>query len=119
MQVFGRVVGKVMPTVVVVDEPVRADHFGGFREVEGYRFEMAAEVVNLERTVTITGVVMAAALARSMLAKIIQLSEGCRRDARRASWKSGELGSCPNDARSCPAQLQSKSVDVGQHRPNC
>ena len=35
--------------------PEGAEHWGGFRSVEARRFELAAEVVNLERSVVITG----------------------------------------------------------------
>lgn len=31
------------------------EHWGGYREIEQRRFELAAEVVNLERSVLITG----------------------------------------------------------------
>eukprot|EP00931_Biecheleriopsis_adriatica_P093048 TRINITY_DN667_c0_g1_i1.p1 TRINITY_DN667_c0_g1~~TRINITY_DN667_c0_g1_i1.p1 ORF type:complete len:1526 (+),score=218.47 TRINITY_DN667_c0_g1_i1:80-4579(+) len=40
---------------VTLDTPLKHEHWGGFREIEGHRFEMAAEVVNLERSVVITG----------------------------------------------------------------
>eukprot|EP00928_Gymnodinium_smaydae_P064950 TRINITY_DN4816_c0_g1_i1.p1 TRINITY_DN4816_c0_g1~~TRINITY_DN4816_c0_g1_i1.p1 ORF type:complete len:1034 (-),score=94.12 TRINITY_DN4816_c0_g1_i1:368-3340(-) len=43
------------PIVLRVREPVKHDFWGGFRTLKGHRFEMAAEVVNLERTVLITG----------------------------------------------------------------
>jgi len=40
---------------LTVDEPVKHQHWGGFKEIGGKRFELAAEVVNLERSVLITG----------------------------------------------------------------
>ena len=36
-------------------EPVQQQHWGGHKEIEGKQFELAAEVVNLERSVLITG----------------------------------------------------------------
>jgi len=54
-QFWGRATNTKLPTVIVLDTPVLADHLGGLRELEGRRFEMAAEVVNLERTVLVTG----------------------------------------------------------------
>ena len=36
-------------------EPVEDEHWGGHKEIAGRSFELAAEVVNLERTVLITG----------------------------------------------------------------
>eukprot|EP00443_Scrippsiella_acuminata_P042009 CAMPEP_0115286310 /NCGR_PEP_ID=MMETSP0270-20121206/61878_1 /TAXON_ID=71861 /ORGANISM="Scrippsiella trochoidea, Strain CCMP3099" /LENGTH=1525 /DNA_ID=CAMNT_0002703355 /DNA_START=436 /DNA_END=5010 /DNA_ORIENTATION=+ len=55
VEIYGRKVGGVMPTVVVLDTPVMSNHMGGFTEVEGHMFEAAAEVVNLERSILITG----------------------------------------------------------------
>lgn len=40
---------------VTIEPPLRHEHWGGFREIEGHRFEMAAEIVNMERSVVITG----------------------------------------------------------------
>ena len=40
---------------VTIDRPLETDHWGGFRNVEGYALEMAAEVINLQRSVLITG----------------------------------------------------------------
>jgi len=40
---------------VTIAEPLRAEHWGGRRLVAGRYFEMAAEVVNMERSVLITG----------------------------------------------------------------
>jgi len=40
---------------VRIDPPLSASHWGGWREIEGLRFEMAAEVVNMERNVIVTG----------------------------------------------------------------
>mmetsp|Transcript_117680 Transcript_117680/g.377616 ORF Transcript_117680/g.377616 Transcript_117680/m.377616 type:complete len:988 (+) Transcript_117680:2-2965(+) len=54
-QFWGRATNTKLPTVIVLDTPVLADHLGGLRELEGRTFEMAAEVVNLERTVLVTG----------------------------------------------------------------
>eukprot|EP00931_Biecheleriopsis_adriatica_P067560 TRINITY_DN4167_c0_g1_i1.p1 TRINITY_DN4167_c0_g1~~TRINITY_DN4167_c0_g1_i1.p1 ORF type:complete len:1079 (-),score=142.05 TRINITY_DN4167_c0_g1_i1:102-3338(-) len=46
---------KVGQNWIELGEPVQFEHWGGHREVGGRRFEMAAEVVNLERSVVITG----------------------------------------------------------------
>ncbi|CAE8605090.1 unnamed protein product [Polarella glacialis] len=43
------------PNKVTLIEPLSHEHWGGFREIEGRQFELAAEVVNLERSVVITG----------------------------------------------------------------
>eukprot|EP00928_Gymnodinium_smaydae_P064952 TRINITY_DN4816_c0_g2_i1.p1 TRINITY_DN4816_c0_g2~~TRINITY_DN4816_c0_g2_i1.p1 ORF type:complete len:1122 (-),score=90.09 TRINITY_DN4816_c0_g2_i1:315-3596(-) len=55
VEVYGREDHVQPPTVLRIREPVEHDFWGGFRELKGYRFEMAAEVVNLERSVLITG----------------------------------------------------------------
>lgn len=55
VQVYGRKCGETMPTVIVLDTGVEADHMGGNKSLSGHQFEMAAEVVNLERNVLITG----------------------------------------------------------------
>lgn len=40
--------------VITIDPALQADHWGGFRDLAGgYRLEMAAEVVNLERNIII------------------------------------------------------------------
>ena len=42
--------------VITIDPALQADHWGGFRDLAGgYRLEMAAEVVNLERNIIIRG----------------------------------------------------------------
>jgi len=46
---------EVHKKMVKIDKPLKSEHWGGFREIEGYKFWMAAEVVNLERSVVITG----------------------------------------------------------------
>eukprot|EP00440_Ansanella_granifera_P037063 gb/GFBE01040220.1/.p1 GENE.gb/GFBE01040220.1/~~gb/GFBE01040220.1/.p1 ORF type:complete len:1500 (+),score=225.46 gb/GFBE01040220.1/:1-4500(+) len=46
---------SIRAKTVTLDTPLKYEHWGGFREIEGQRFEMAAEVVNLERSVVITG----------------------------------------------------------------
>merc|ERR1712232_1008886 len=55
VQAFGYEIGQQLPTVLYLEEPLRADFSGGFKEFAGHQFELAAEVVNLERTVLITG----------------------------------------------------------------
>jgi len=40
---------------ITIEPALQADHWGGQRAIEGAGFEMAAEVVNLERSVVITG----------------------------------------------------------------
>ena len=40
---------------VTLQEQVMHEHWGGYKSIEGRRFELAAEVVNLERSVVITG----------------------------------------------------------------
>lgn len=55
VEVFGRPESQPAPTVLHLKEPVTQEHWGGFKEIQGHRFEMAAEVVNLERSVLITG----------------------------------------------------------------
>jgi len=46
---------KVEPSVLVLERGIPHEYWGGFRTVEGRQFEMAAEIVNLERSVLITG----------------------------------------------------------------
>ena len=55
IKAFGREVNVTPPVVIHLDRPLEQDHWGGHREVEGYALEMAAEVVNLNRSVVITG----------------------------------------------------------------
>eukprot|EP00927_Polykrikos_kofoidii_P025548 TRINITY_DN2292_c0_g1_i5.p1 TRINITY_DN2292_c0_g1~~TRINITY_DN2292_c0_g1_i5.p1 ORF type:complete len:1175 (-),score=137.28 TRINITY_DN2292_c0_g1_i5:107-3631(-) len=55
VEVFGREHGMPMPTGLHLREPLEHDFWGGFREIGGKLFEMASEVVNLERSVLITG----------------------------------------------------------------
>mmetsp|Transcript_35303 Transcript_35303/g.94015 ORF Transcript_35303/g.94015 Transcript_35303/m.94015 type:complete len:1048 (-) Transcript_35303:226-3369(-) len=52
---FGRELSAPVPTVVRVREPLSATHWGGVRTFGGRTLEMAAEVINLERSVLITG----------------------------------------------------------------
>ena len=40
---------------VTIDEPLIDTHWGGFRDVVGYKLEMAAEVINLQRSIVIWG----------------------------------------------------------------
>eukprot|EP00930_Biecheleria_cincta_P056436 TRINITY_DN42567_c0_g1_i1.p1 TRINITY_DN42567_c0_g1~~TRINITY_DN42567_c0_g1_i1.p1 ORF type:complete len:863 (-),score=115.76 TRINITY_DN42567_c0_g1_i1:230-2818(-) len=46
---------KVDGNVIDLETPTLHDHWGGFRQIKGRDFELAAEVVNLERSVVITG----------------------------------------------------------------
>eukprot|EP00933_Yihiella_yeosuensis_P028748 TRINITY_DN22577_c0_g2_i1.p1 TRINITY_DN22577_c0_g2~~TRINITY_DN22577_c0_g2_i1.p1 ORF type:complete len:1594 (+),score=244.66 TRINITY_DN22577_c0_g2_i1:990-5771(+) len=55
VQAFGKEVNATEQTVLYLDRPLVDEHWGGFRDVQGHSFEMAAEVVNLERKVLITG----------------------------------------------------------------
>jgi len=55
IEVYGRELGKPIPDVISLEEPVQHFHNGGFKEILGQSFEIAAEVVNLERSVLITG----------------------------------------------------------------
>ena len=55
IKAFGREVNVTPPEVIHLERPLEQDHWGGYRLVEGYELEMAAEVVNLNRTVVITG----------------------------------------------------------------
>lgn len=42
--------------VITIDPALQDNHWGGYRDLaEGYRFEMAAEVVNLQRNIVIRG----------------------------------------------------------------
>ena len=42
--------------VLTIDPPLANEHWGGFRDLAGgYSFEMAAEVVNMERNILIHG----------------------------------------------------------------
>ena len=42
--------------VITIDSALEANHWGGFRNLAGgYRLEMAAEIVNLERNIVIRG----------------------------------------------------------------
>eukprot|EP00437_Effrenium_voratum_P009909 CAMPEP_0181428788 /NCGR_PEP_ID=MMETSP1110-20121109/16861_1 /TAXON_ID=174948 /ORGANISM="Symbiodinium sp., Strain CCMP421" /LENGTH=1773 /DNA_ID=CAMNT_0023552029 /DNA_START=37 /DNA_END=5358 /DNA_ORIENTATION=- len=52
---YGKEQNSTAPDVIYLDRPLEDEHWGGFREVEGYSLEMAAEVVNLNRSVVITG----------------------------------------------------------------
>ena len=40
---------------LTLDRPLQFTHWGGIRTIEGYALEMAAEVINLQRSVLITG----------------------------------------------------------------
>jgi len=40
---------------LTIEPPLRNDRMGGYRNIEGHNLEMAAEVVNMERSVLITG----------------------------------------------------------------
>ncbi|CAE7249476.1 Cemip2 [Symbiodinium sp. CCMP2592] len=55
IRAYGKEVNATVSNVLYLDTPLEADHWGGLREVEGYWLEMAAEVVNLQRSVVITG----------------------------------------------------------------
>jgi len=55
VEAWGREIGKPVPTVIHLAEPLQSVHYGGVKELKGVPFEMAAEVVNMERTVLITG----------------------------------------------------------------
>jgi len=55
IQAYGREVNVTPPDVIYLDRPLEHEHWGGLRQVEGYQLEMAAEVVNLNRSVVITG----------------------------------------------------------------
>ncbi|CAK9057639.1 Cell surface hyaluronidase (Cell migration-inducing hyaluronidase 2) (Transmembrane protein 2) [Durusdinium trenchii] len=55
IRAYGKEVNVTAPVVLHLDNGLSNEHWGGFREVEGYSLEMAAEVVNLNRSVVITG----------------------------------------------------------------
>jgi len=55
VEVFGRQLDTQAPTVLHLTDPVTDLHWGGWKAIHGHQFEMAAEVVNLERSVLITG----------------------------------------------------------------
>ena len=40
---------------MTIDEPLIDTHWGGYRDVVGYQLEMAAEVMNLQRSIVISG----------------------------------------------------------------
>eukprot|EP00913_Durusdinium_trenchii_P018642 g17517.t3 len=54
IRAYGKEVNVTAPVVLHLDNGLSNEHWGGFREVEGYSLEMAAEV-NLNRSVVITG----------------------------------------------------------------
>jgi hypothetical protein len=52
---FGLEIGAAVPTVVHLEHPLPETYWGGFRTIGKKQFELAAEVGNLARSVTITG----------------------------------------------------------------
>ncbi|CAK0820097.1 unnamed protein product [Prorocentrum cordatum] len=46
---------ELLPSGLRVSPPLQAARMGGMKDVEGQQFELAAEVVNMERSVLITG----------------------------------------------------------------
>mmetsp|Transcript_33320 Transcript_33320/g.59824 ORF Transcript_33320/g.59824 Transcript_33320/m.59824 type:complete len:643 (-) Transcript_33320:417-2345(-) len=54
-EVFGKELDAAEQMVLYLDKPLDAEHWGGLRNIQGLNLEMAAEVVNLERSVVITG----------------------------------------------------------------
>ncbi|CAE8721049.1 unnamed protein product [Polarella glacialis] len=55
LEVFGKELDAAEQMVLYLDKPLDAEHWGGLRNIQGLSLEMAAEVVNLERSVVITG----------------------------------------------------------------
>lgn len=55
VRILGRPAGTHVPHVVSIDTPLRQHTLGGNHSVRGFTFELAAEVINLERNVLITG----------------------------------------------------------------
>lgn len=56
VRLLGREAGVVLPNVITIDPPLKRTTMGGNSTVRGkFSFELAAEVVNLERNVLITG----------------------------------------------------------------
>ena len=46
---------SISGNTIGIDPSLKYNHMGGIRDIEGYKIEMSAEVVNLHRSVVITG----------------------------------------------------------------
>eukprot|EP00756_Hemistasia_phaeocysticola_P016414 Hpha_TRINITY_DN15474_c0_g7::TRINITY_DN15474_c0_g7_i1::g.173755::m.173755 len=54
-QILGKEVGAPKTVILELDQALDRSHYGGVSDVEGESIEMAAEIINLDRNVVITG----------------------------------------------------------------